>query len=270
MGYGSWSDNASRTLTSSYISKSTDDIFVQNRERKISNGMDPKDLKVRESRDSEQHPNSLAIMLFLDETGSMGQVPEMIVRKKLDKLMNKLIESGVEDAHVFFGGIGDQYSDRAPLQVGQFEAETELLHKWLTSIYLEGGGGGGNHESYLLAWLVAARHTAIDCMEKRNQKGFLFTVGDERSHANVNADVLEQVLGYTDAERMTDEQLLNEAKEKYNVYHIHVQQGSYRDNPTTLGYWRDLLGEENLIILENYEDICDVIAEKIVSVLEIA
>lgn len=262
MGYSSWSNDAYRTLRTSYTSKSTDDIFIQNKKRNMSSQMDPNGLTVRESRDSEQHPNSLAIMFFLDETGSMRRIPETIAREKLGQLMETLISKGIHDAHVLFAGLGDQFSDRCPVQVGQFEAGTEELTKWLTEIYLEGNGGGDWHESYLYAWLIAARHTAIDCFEKRNQKGFLFTVGDEASHSSIPADKLKEIMGYDEASDVTDQQLLNEAKEKYHVFHIHVQEGSYPNDTKILNYWRNLLGE-NLIVLENHNDICNVIADKI-------
>lgn len=219
----------------------------------------PKGIGIRESRDSDAHPNSLAVMVFLDVTGSMGRIPESIVKNELGTLMSTIIDNGVEHPQILFGAIGDHISDTTPLQVGQFESGTDELNKWLTSMYIEGNGGGQCMESYLLAWLIGGRHTSIDCFEKRNQKGFLITIGDEKSWNNVDSHRLKDLLGYAQAEEVTDIQLLEEAQRLYNVYHIHVNEASYRDDPNVLGYWRKMLGER-LIILNDYHAICATIA----------
>lgn len=257
MGYSGWSDDAYKNLTTSksYASKSADDIFSNS----LSSDMSPMNLGIRESRDSDAHPTSLAVMVFLDETGSMGRIPEAIVKEKLGALMNTIIDNGVEHPQILFGAIGDHISDRSPLQVGQFESGTEELDKWLTQIYLEGCGGGQAMESYLLAWLVAGRHTSIDCFEKRNEKGFLFTIGDEMSWDKLSADTLRKLLGYPQGEELTDIQLLEEAQRLYNVYHIHINEASYRDDPEVLGYWKKMLGER-LIVLNDYNAVCETIA----------
>lgn len=257
MGYSGWSDDAYTNLTSSrgYASKSADEIFAKN----MSSDMTPVNLGIRESRDSDVHPESLPVMVFLDVTGSMGRIPEAIVKNKLGALMNTIIDNGIIHPQVFFGAIGDHHCDTAPLQVGQFESGTEELDKWLTSVYIEGRGGGQNMESYLLAWLVAGRHTSIDSFEKRNQKGFLFTIGDEKNWDSLDADTLKNLLGYPQAEKLTDVQLLEEAQRLYNVYHIHINEASYRDDPNVLGYWRKMLGER-LIILDDYNAVCETIA----------
>ena len=257
MGYSGWSGDAYTNLTSSknYASKSAADIFSKS----MSSDMTPLNLGIRESRDSDEHPESLAVMVFLDETGSMGRIPEAIVKNKLGTLMNTIIDNGVPDPQIFFGAIGDHISDESPLQVGQFESGTEELDKWLTQIFIEGYGGGQSMESYLLAWLVAGRHTSIDCFEKRNEKGFLFTIGDEMSWDSLSAKTLKDLLGYPQGEDLTDVQLLEEAQRLYNVYHIHINEASYRDDPQVLGYWRKMLGER-LIVLEDYNAVCETIA----------
>ena len=256
MGRSTWSDDAATHISASYKSKSVDDIF---KTKTIASDMDPKNLTVRESRDSDVHPNSIAVMVFLDETGSMGEIPEAIARGKLGALMNTIIDNGVQDPQILFAAIGDHISDYYPLQVGQFESGTEELNKWLTSMNLEGRGGGQDMESYLLAWLIAGRHTSIDCFEKRNTKGFLFTIGDERSWNCVDAGRLKKLLGYAQAEDITDVQVLEEAQRLYNVYHIHINETGYRDDPTVLGYWKKMLGER-LIVLDDYNAVCETIA----------
>ena len=104
MGNSSWSNDAYKHLRANYSTKSTAQVFGN---RSIDRDMSPRGVQFRESRDSVEHPESLAIGVILDETGSMGSIPEMLVRHKLGNLMNTLIDHGVPDAHVLFGGIGD-------------------------------------------------------------------------------------------------------------------------------------------------------------------
>ena len=184
------------------------------------------------------------------------------MRGKLGTLMESLIKHGINDAQVLFGAIGDLYSDRCPLQIGQFESGTVELNKWLSTVYLEGNGGGDSHESYGLAWLLAARHTSTDSFEKRNTKNIMFTIGDESNHAIFKANKLKELMGYAESEDITDAAILAEAQRTYHVFHIHVNQGSYRDNPNVIGYWRKALGER-LIICEDYTQIAELIASTV-------
>lgn len=263
MGSSSWSNDAYKHLRANYSTKSTAQVFGN---RSIDNDMSPRGVPFRESRDSASHPESLAIGVFLDETGSMGAIPEMLVRHKLGSLMNTLLAHGVPDAHVLFGGIGDQYADTSPLQVGQFEAGTDELNRWLTKIFLEGGGGGQSMESYSLAWLFFARHTSIDCFEKRNQKGFLFTIGDEGVHKALEKDFLSNLLGYPFYEDIPAEQLLAEAQRMYHVFHLHVTETSPGGSGIIIDGWRKLL-QERLILVEDYNNIAEIIASTVAVVM---
>lgn len=262
MGYTKWSSDAYNFLKSSRSKSSLDDIFTNNAKGQASNRMLPYGIKFRESRDSDAHPDSLSIAVFLDVTGSMGRIPEILVREKLGALMNTLINHGIEHPQILFGAIGDHVSDRYPLQVGQFESGTNELDMWLTEIYLEGGGGGQHMESYLLAWLFCARHTSCDCFEKRGKKSFLFTIGDEASWNKLSSDDLKKIFGYPEASPVTDQQLLEEVQRSYHVFHIHINEASYKNNPTVLGYWKKLLGER-LIILNDYNAVAETIASTV-------
>lgn len=259
MGGGSWSDDAYRHITSSYAGKSTAKVFTST---SVSVDMSPKGVTFRESRDSDEHPETLAVKIGLDETGSMGRIPEIIAREKMAALMPTLIKHGVPHPQVLFEGIGDHISDQAPLQVGQFESDTKLLDKWLTGLYLEGNGGGQQMESYLLSWLFGARHCSIDCFEKRGAKGFLFTIGDEWTHETLSPDHVEKIMGYRPAEPLTAKGLLAEASRMWHVFHIHANDGSYRNDRKILDPWRALLGER-LIVVDDHTTIIETIATTI-------
>lgn len=257
MGYGSWSSAAYDALKDTRTSKPTSAIFTNS---SVAADMNPKGLTIRESRDSEEHPESVAIIVALDVTGSMGRIPDSFVRGKLQALMDTLLSHGVKDPQVMFLAVGDTTCDRSPLQVGQFESANAGLDKWLTSTYLEGGGGGQNCESYGLAHLVAARHTSIDCFEKRGVKGFLFTLGDERFWKEMGPEV-NTLLGYAQGETSYNTlSLIREAERLYHVFHIHVQHGGAYDNdPVIINTWKEALGER-MLLLDNPDNVAELIA----------
>lgn len=228
---------------------------------------------MRESCDSDEHPESLAIAVFFDVTGSMGVQPR-IIQQKLPKLYGMLLEKGyVEHPQILFGAIGDAYSDRVPLQVGQFESDNRADED-LENIFLEGGGGGGNHESYELAAYFMAEHTAIDCLTKRGKKGYLFIIGDERVYTSVNRKQIADLIGDDGLEADIDtKEMFAKVREKYDVYYLYCSAASY-DRDTVIGtpgetgggsygdnayLWGDVLGQ-NAIVLEDTEAVCETIA----------
>jgi hypothetical protein len=259
MGGGTYS-YSSRTLrasSSGYDTKSAQEIFTS---RNINSAMNPFGVQIRESRDSAEHPNSLSIVLGLDVTGSMGSVPHFLVKEGLPLIMDNIIKSGIPDPQVLFLGIGDHECDKAPLQVGQFESSDALLDKWLTDIWLEGGGGGNGGESYLLAWYFASFHTAIDCFEKRNQKGILFTIGDEPTLKEIPANVLKNIMGDGQYEKYTADALISKASEKYDIYHIHIKETSSGSRQFVMDGWKQLLAD-NMIIANRKTDVASIITE---------
>lgn len=258
MGYTSWSADAYASTSRSYASKSTADIFTKTT---VDKEMSSVDVKLRESRDSDIHPESLSVIVNLDVTGSMQDIPEKLVKGKLGEVLDTLISHNILHPQVLFCANGDHECDRYPFQVGQFESGNEELMKWLTSTVLEGGGGGNYGESYALAWLFASRFTSIDCFEKRGIKGFIFTIGDECCLKNYPADKLKKIFNLPQASDMTAEQMLAEAERMYHVYHIHIShgRGDYREEIST---WKELLGQR-LIIIEDKDVVAEIIASTV-------
>ncbi|MDU9048831.1 MAG: hypothetical protein Q3M30_08255 [Candidatus Electrothrix sp. Rat3] len=262
MGSYSLDNRAARSEVEGYSSRSIREIFSQ---REINRAMNPHGVKLREARDSEEHPESVAIILGLDVTGSMGSIPHHLVREGLPKIMGRIIQSGTKDPQLMFLALGDHEYDRSPLQVGQFESSDDLLDKWLTNVYLEGGGGGNTGESYLLAWYFAAFHTSIDCFEKRKKKGFLFTIGDEPTLPDIPANDLRLIMGDGQYASYHAATLLDKARESYHVYHLHIKQTYAGSMQETMDGWQQLLGD-HLIILEKHEDVSTVLPKIITDV----
>ncbi|MDH5182316.1 MAG: hypothetical protein OEX12_00365 [Gammaproteobacteria bacterium] len=262
MGGGTYSVETATTrrAVSDYHTKSNDEIFQS---RMVDPGMDPRAFTMRESRDSDEHPESFAICIGLDVTGSMGSVPQELVRDGLPRLMGRILQNGEPDPQILFMGIGDHECDEGPLQIGQFESDDEMIDKWLLATWLEGGGGGNMGESYLLAWYAALR-TQIDCLEKRGRKGLLFTIGDEPCLPSIHNRRLGAIVGDPQLAKsdgfINANELLYQAREVYDIYHIHVLstragQRFHRDPG-----WLEAMGD-NLLTARNASDVIDVIAE---------
>ena len=266
MGGGTYSslDRGTRATKLGYMTNTIAQTF---KSTSINNSMNPHGVTVRESRDSEEHPNSVAIILALDVTGSMGSVPEHLVKTGLPHIMQSILDSGIPDPQMLFLAIGDHECDDAPLQVGQFESSDELLDKWLTSVYLESGGGGNAGESYMLAWYFAAKHTNVDCFEKRKKKGFLFTIGDEPVLKSIPEHYLKGIMGPGQYEKdWTAVELLDKAREMYNVYHLHIKQTGSGRRQYVIDGWKQMMGD-NLIVIQSADHVSAEIA-KIISDVE--
>lgn len=220
--------------------------------------LDPKGVTFRESRDSETHPRSNAISVLFDETGSMGHIPR-IFQEKLVGLMNVLLVKGyIQDPQILFGAFGDATCDHVPLQVGQFESGVEM-DEHLRNIILEGGGGGSNHESYELALYFLARHTSIDCWEKRGRKGYAFLIGDEMAYAAVNKKHVTTHIGDGLQEDIPLRQIIAEVQRRYHFFFIFPTNASHGADETIKNYWRDLLGQ-NVIFLADENAVSETIA----------
>lgn len=220
--------------------------------------LDPSGLGMRESRDSAEHPNSNAIIISLDVTGSMGRVCRGI-HDDLPHLFELLLgHHYIADPQILFAAIGDATCDRVPLQVGQFESDNRMDLN-LENMILEGGGGGQKTESYELMFYIAARHTAIDCFEKRGRKGYLFMIGDEMAYPAVKKIEVGTLIGSAPPQDIPVAEIIAEAKAKYHVYYIIPGGASYGADRQVEDYWNDLLGPDRVIKLQSPQDTSECI-----------
>jgi hypothetical protein len=250
--------------TGAVTNKSAHEIFTNSH---IAQALDPKKAKIRESCDSAEHPESNAIIFGLDNTGSMGFIAKAMAQQSLPILMKEIYDrKPVPDPQVMFMGLNDQ-SCGGHFQVSQFESDIRIAEQ-LGELWLEGGGGNNDCESYSMGWYFAANHTKIDCWEKRKQKGFLFTIGDEKPDAHLDPTEIERVMGYKPQGGTNAKKLLEAARKRYHVFHIVVMEGNYaRSNPSeTVTAWNSLLGEDHVIQLHDHTKL----AEVAVSAIQIA
>ena len=96
---------------------------------------------VRECCDSEEHPNTIPIILALDVTGSMGSAC-VKTAKALNTIMTSLYDK-FEDVEFCIMGIGDLAYDDAPIQMSQYESDVRIAEH-LDKVYMEHGGGNNS------------------------------------------------------------------------------------------------------------------------------
>ena len=169
MGSSSWSDDfyadraAAKKATGTPTFTHDADVRSGKAASALHDKLNPKGV-TRESRDSAAHPESTAIAVFFDVTGSMGSVPR-VLQEKLPQLMGLLCRKGyIKDPQILFGAFGDATCDRVALQVGQFESGVEMDED-ITRIYLErmadpNGLKAGDYDT-VFAGATSARFSAL-------------------------------------------------------------------------------------------------------------
>jgi hypothetical protein len=249
MGHGSYSADAHAALLAGRAAAGDQKVFAQ---RECHPLMNPKGVKLRECRDSAEHPHSLGIAFALDVTGSMGDIPRALAVQELPRFMRVVTSCRIRDAQILFTAVGDATCDRAPLQVGQFESTAYLMDQWLTRSYLEGGGGAGNQESYELALYFLAVHTEMDCVVRRGKRGYLFMTGDENPYPLLSRHIVESVVG----DRLDDDlkvaEIVAELQKSFVPFFLIPDQGRRSRCERA---WRDLFGD-HVLCMDAAADVC--------------
>lgn len=220
MGHGSYSAadwsklKASRQLSNN---NSVSEVFTR---KSCDPKYDPRYIGTRECFDSDDHPNSTPIVVGVDVTNSMGYLAVKVASEALNELIMKLYSTGsIEDPALMCAAYGD-YRDVSPLQVTQFESDIRIAEQ-LLELYFENGGQCKVVPTCL--WHFLANHTNIDAIKKRNQKGFVFTIGD---NAEIRKDIppavtINRVMG-DKSEATSPEDVLKEAEKKFHLFHIMI------------------------------------------------
>ena len=237
------------SATQAYTKESLDDLLNP----RVAKNM------MRECCDSEEHPDSVPIILALDVTGSMGQAA-IEVSKKLNTIV-KGIADKISDAEFMIMGIGDIDYDQSPIQYSQFESDIRIAQN-LDSIYFEMGGGPNAYESYTAAWYIGARRTRCDCWE-RGKKGLILTMGDEILNPHLQPGAMNRAIGETTIQApIGTQELFREVSEKYDIGHIVVDHCYGRD-----GYYEkcrksfaDVIGGQ-MVAITNVLDISSTIVK---------
>lgn len=210
---------------------------------------------IRECLDSAAHPRTKALVTGFDETGSMGGAP-LVLQSKLAALEGSLLRAGLPDIQLCFAAYGDAQNDEvAPLQVGQFESGLEMEDQ-LNNLYLEGMGGGNAGETSGLLLYFLARHSRLDCFDKRGEKGYLILTGDECPLPRITRAEVARYIGDDIQADLTIEEVVAQVTKLYDVYFFHYLTGAARMQ-NSLPVWQRLLGRDHVIPLEDLETVTE-------------
>lgn len=262
MGSNRWDTSAWDTYADKAVKgKSARQVFTSTT---MKDSYDPRHIQVRESRDSVANPNSTPIILASDVTGSMGMIAHELMKNGLNTLAKEIYDrKPVTDPHIMVMAVGDAYSDKAPLQVTQFEADICLADQ-VKELWLEGNGGGNGGESYSLAQYFAATKTVTDAFEKRRKKGFLFTIGDEPNHNGLTSSQISRVFGADIGRDLSALEIAQMASQTYEVFHVILKNEGYSRHgfDTVLESFSSVL-PQHVIVLDDYTKLAEVVVSTI-------
>lgn len=203
-----------------------------------------------------------AVILALDITDSMRNNFQEIVTKQFPKIFDELGKQEKTEHHFMIMGVGDvNDSSSKAFQTSEFVTSAEALSE-LQSIVVGGSNEGNAAESYILPWYFAAKHTSIDCFEKRGKKGFLFTFGDDGPAPSITEHEAKEVLGIHEEfgkRKLTARECLDMAQKNYECYHFIVKGDAY--NAEVVRRWKELLGD-HVYIVDNLN-----IAETVIQII---
>lgn len=265
MGGGTWTTSAYTAHSTSargfasmdaFLSSSTQDLY---RATKLESCLNPYNV-IRECVDSDEHPNTIPVILALDVTGSMGSAAEAIA-KQLNDIMTEIYKS-VQDVEFCIMAIGDMSYDISPVQASQFESDIRIAEQ-LEKVYFERGGGGNQWESYTAAWYFGLYHTKLDCWN-RGKKGIIITMGDEPLNPYLPRSVVNRVFGDNVQADVDTKELYDAVTDRFDIYHIATNDNrtAYRHYANKIAdSWGKLLGQHLVISDCNnlYKTIADIV-----------
>ncbi len=212
---------------------------------------------------------NLALVLEIDQTGSMVSVPGLIFSRianlyveanaslqglSLKDLQEQKItaENKLEMALI---AVGDAKGDQYPIQVVDFSKGEDLV-KMVNRIHPEGAGGGNAKESYDLATYFMLNH----CKTPNCPKPVLIIVGDEGFYDKVSRGEVSKYFGDSLPEEPDTKKLMKELAERFDTYIVRPEECYDASTYAKIReQWREVLGRERVMKLDNPERLVDCI-----------
>jgi len=261
MGNSNWDAGSYHTYARTVACQSQQQIFTNT--SGCHADLDPSKFVLRESADSPANPAATPVVIGVDETGSMGHLATSIIKEGLGIIVEGILDrKPITDPHILLAAVGDAYVDSAPIQTTQFEADTVIIEQ-ISKFFIEGNGGGNGGESYPLVWYFALHKTSCDAINKRQRKGYLFTVGDEAYHADLKKEHISRFLAVDVETDVQVEVLLQECLKNWEVFHL-ITPTFATESQRAVDKWRELLGERAIVVRDWRK-----LAEVVVSVLQV-
>lgn len=262
MGSGRWDSDVYHSTTATRRSTGVADFAYTATATKAHDSLDPRRINGKpfgklESRDSEEHPNSNAVLVAFDVTGS-NHARAVDAQKKLPNLM-ELLNKYLPDPQVAVAANDDFNSvNTNAIQISDFESDIRV-DEHIRNIFLVGQGGGNDGESYDLLLYVAARKVILDCVEKRKKKGYFFMYADEPIFKEVKASEVAAIYGDTIERNIPIDEIIEEARRNFNIFVIWPE-GGYKH---AYEQYKKLFGEESVLVLQHANLICELIASTV-------
>ncbi|MBA3499908.1 MAG: hypothetical protein M4D80_18505 [Myxococcota bacterium] len=166
--------------------------------------------------------NVTPIIVALDVTRSRGDDTKLMY-EKLPQLMGQIELKGyIDNPGISFCAIGDATTDRAPLQVSQFEGDNRL-DEALGRFWIEEGGGGTGQESYELAAYFYSRTNCVRLAQGVGKKGYCFFVGDEGFYSSIDKATIRRVIGDEVSDDVPAAEAFRRLQEKFHAFFIYPQ-----------------------------------------------
>ena len=265
MGGGSWdTDRYVDSARSRAASKVPDFAYTTSAAAAtaVHDTLDPIRIKdkvnhVLESRDSTEHPESNAVLVCFDVTGS-NYARAIDAQKKLPNLM-ALLQKYLKDPQVAVAANDDvNYVHRRAVQISEFESDNRIDES-IRNVNLVGAGGGNDGESYDLVLYAAARKVALDCVEKRGKKGYMFMYADEPIFDQVEPSAVLSIFGDTIQKPIPIAEIIEEARKNFEIYMVWPDGGYSHARKQ----YEQLFGEEYVLTSQHPNLICELIASTI-------
>ena len=91
-----------------------------------------------------------------------------------------------------------------------------------------------------IVWYFASRHTATDCYEKRQEKGIIFSIGDDKCHKDLSRTEIFKAFGDSVPYTLSNEELIREVSLKYDIFHLYIENDNASDKEV-FRYWNEML-----------------------------
>jgi hypothetical protein len=258
MGGGRWDSDAYVGATRSRRATGRSDFEYSETAKEVHKNLDPKRInkkpfKKLESRDSEEHPESNAVFVSFDVTGS-NYSNAVEAQKKLPNLMD-MLHNYLPDPQVLIAANDDiHYVGENSIQISDFESDNRI-DEHIRNVWLTGQGGGNDGESYDLILYAAAFKTILDCLEKRNRKGYFFMYADEPIFTHVESQDVRKIFGDDVQGKLPISAVISKLKEQYHVFVIWPQTGYAHSRKQ----YEALFGKECVVTLQHPNLICELI-----------
>lgn len=258
MGSGRFDHTTYTSATSSRKARGVSDFEYSESASKVHKNLDPSRIKDKpfpklESRDSKEHPDSNAVFVCFDVTGSNIENAK-VAQKKLPNLM-ALLTHYLSDPQVLVAANDDiTVEGKNSIQISEFESDNRI-DEHIRNIWLTSNGGGNDGESYDLIMFAAATMTELDCFEKRGKKGYFFMYADEPIFTHVEAKHVHDIFGIKAEGRIPINEVIKKLKTQYHVFIIWPQDG-YKH---ARAQYEHLFGKDCVVTLQHPNLICELI-----------